>query len=55
MLGAFLEITRAVTQESILAAFADNGMRDRLLKSNREAIETGRRLAGEIHPKGREN
>jgi len=45
MLGAYLEITRAVAQESILAAFADHGMRPNLLAGNREAIEAGRRLA----------
>jgi 2-oxoisovalerate ferredoxin oxidoreductase beta subunit len=44
LLGAYIEITGAVTQDSILAAFAGHGMRSNLLKSNREAIETGRRL-----------
>lgn len=44
MLGAFIEITRAVTQESILAAFTAHGMRPKLLQANREALEAGRRL-----------
>jgi 2-oxoisovalerate ferredoxin oxidoreductase beta subunit len=44
MLGAFIEITRAVTQDSILAAFAGHGMRPKLLQSNKDAIEAGRRL-----------
>ncbi|MEJ2108959.1 MAG: 2-oxoacid:acceptor oxidoreductase family protein [Acidobacteriota bacterium] len=48
MLGAFLEITRAVTQESILAAFAGYGMRQKLLENNKNAIEAGRRLASGI-------
>jgi 2-oxoisovalerate ferredoxin oxidoreductase beta subunit len=45
MLGAYIEVTRAVDQAAILAAFAAHGMRPNLLQSNREAIEAGRRLA----------
>jgi 2-oxoisovalerate ferredoxin oxidoreductase beta subunit len=48
MLGAYLEVTRAVEQESVLSAFADNGMRPDLLKRNREGIEAGRRLVSGI-------
>lgn len=48
LLGAYIEITRAVTQDSILSAFTDSGMRPNLLKSNREAIEAGRRIVGGI-------
>ncbi len=44
MLGAYLEITRAVAQEAVLAAFADNGMRPNLLKANVAALEAGRRI-----------
>jgi 2-oxoisovalerate ferredoxin oxidoreductase beta subunit len=44
MLGAYLEVTRAVDQASILAAFAEQGMKAALLKINRDAIEAGRRL-----------
>ena len=44
MLGAYIEVTRAVTEDSILSAFADVGMRPKLLKSNREALEAGRRI-----------
>jgi 2-oxoisovalerate ferredoxin oxidoreductase beta subunit len=44
MLGAYLEITRAVAQEAILAAFTDNGMRPNLLKANTAALEAGRRI-----------
>jgi len=51
MLGAFIEITRAVTQESILAAFTGYGMRQSLINSNKEAIEAGRRLAEGIRLK----
>jgi 2-oxoglutarate ferredoxin oxidoreductase subunit gamma len=43
MLGAYLEVTRAIDQESILAAFVEHGMRPAVLKSNREALEAGRR------------
>jgi 2-oxoisovalerate ferredoxin oxidoreductase beta subunit len=48
MLGAYIEVTRAVAQASILAAFADHGMKPNLLKSNREAMEAGRRIVGNI-------
>jgi 2-oxoisovalerate ferredoxin oxidoreductase beta subunit len=48
LLGAYIEITRAVTQDSILSAFTDNGMRPNLLKNNREAIEAGRRIVSGI-------
>jgi 2-oxoisovalerate ferredoxin oxidoreductase beta subunit len=44
MLGAFLEVTKAVDQESILSAFAEHGIKPEMLKGNREAIEAGRRL-----------
>jgi 2-oxoglutarate ferredoxin oxidoreductase subunit gamma len=44
MLGAYLEVTRAVEQESILAAFAEHGIKPQMLQSNREAIEKGRQL-----------
>lgn len=45
MLGAYLELTGAVDQESILAAFAEKGTRPGMLESNRRAIEAGRRAA----------
>ena len=44
MLGAYLEVTRAIDQASILSAFTEQGMKPGLLKINREAIEAGRRL-----------
>ena len=47
MLGAYLEITQAVTQESILSAFAEHGIKPEMLQRNREAIEKGRSLIGE--------
>jgi hypothetical protein len=43
-----LEVTRAVDQASILSAFAELGMKPGLLKSNREAIETGRKIVSGI-------
>jgi len=48
MLGAYLEVTRAVEEESILSAFVNSGMRPNVLKSNREAIEAGRKLVSGI-------
>jgi 2-oxoisovalerate ferredoxin oxidoreductase beta subunit len=47
MLGAYLEVTRAVEQESILVAFAEHGIKPGMLQKNREAIEKGRQLASE--------
>ena len=44
MLGAYLEVTHAVDQESILSAFAEHGIKPNMLKANREAIEKGRLL-----------
>ena len=44
MLGAYLEVTGAIEQESILSAFIEHGIKPELLKVNREAIEAGRRL-----------
>jgi hypothetical protein len=44
MLGAFVEVTQAIDEESILSAFVEHGIKPEMLKSNREAIETGRRL-----------
>ena len=49
MLGAYLEVTHAVDQESILSAFAEHGIKPAMLKSNREAIETGRRIASGLN------
>ncbi len=48
MLGAYLEVTQAVEQASIIAAFADSGMRPDLMKINREGIEAGRRLVSGV-------
>jgi 2-oxoisovalerate ferredoxin oxidoreductase beta subunit len=45
MLGAYLEITRAIEQDSIMVAFAEKGIKPELVKINREAIEAGRRIA----------
>jgi Pyruvate/2-oxoacid:ferredoxin oxidoreductase gamma subunit len=44
LLGAYIGMTHAVSQDSILSAFAAHGMRANLLKANREALEAGRRL-----------
>jgi len=48
MLGAYIEVTRAVDPSSIFSAFVESGMRPNILKSNREAIEAGRRLVSGI-------
>jgi 2-oxoisovalerate ferredoxin oxidoreductase beta subunit len=52
MLGAYLELTHAVDQESILSAFAEHGIKPEMLKSNRDAIETGRRVVRNGHDLG---
>ncbi len=48
MLGAYLEVTKAVNQESILAAFVEHGIKPEMLKVNREAIEAGRRIVNSL-------
>jgi 2-oxoisovalerate ferredoxin oxidoreductase beta subunit len=48
MLGAYLEVTKAVDQESILAAFVEHGIKPAMLKNNREAIEAGRRIVSAL-------
>jgi 2-oxoisovalerate ferredoxin oxidoreductase beta subunit len=44
MLGAYLEASKAIEQESIMAAFVEHGIKPEMLKANREAIEAGRRF-----------
>ena len=48
MLGAFVEVTQAVDEESILSAFVEHGIKPEMLRSNREAIEAGRKLVSGI-------
>jgi 2-oxoisovalerate ferredoxin oxidoreductase beta subunit len=47
MIGAYLGVTKAINQESIMSAFAEHGIKPEMLKSNREAIEKGRQLVSE--------
>ena len=47
MLGAYVEATHAVDQESILFAFAERGIKPEMLQNNRRAIEMGRRIVSE--------
>ncbi len=47
MVGAFLEATQALDPESILASLSHHGLRPEILKTNREALQIGRRLAAE--------
>jgi 2-oxoisovalerate ferredoxin oxidoreductase beta subunit len=44
MLGAYIEATHAIEEESILSAFAERGIKPESLKANREALEKGRSL-----------
>jgi 2-oxoisovalerate ferredoxin oxidoreductase beta subunit len=44
MLGAYLEVTRAIDSASILSALVEQGMKPALLKINREALEAGRAI-----------
>ena len=48
MVGAYLEATRAMDPESILAALSYHGMRPEVLRTNRDALRKGRELAA-IH------
>jgi 2-oxoisovalerate ferredoxin oxidoreductase beta subunit len=49
MLGAYLELTQSVDQESILAAFAEHGIKPQMLQGNREAIEAGRKIVRDLN------
>jgi 2-oxoisovalerate ferredoxin oxidoreductase beta subunit len=51
MLGAFLEVTRAVDPESVLAAFEGRGTKPAAMKSNREAIAMGRKIVSDLNLK----
>ena len=44
MLGAYLQVTGAVNDESILSALADHGVRADLIELNRKALLAGRAL-----------
>jgi len=44
MLGAFLQVTGAVDDESVLTALAEHGLRADLIELNRKALKTGRAL-----------
>ncbi|MBZ5497141.1 MAG: 2-oxoacid:acceptor oxidoreductase family protein [Acidobacteriia bacterium] len=44
MLGAYLQLTRAVEDESVLAALAEHGLRGDLVELNRKALQAGRAL-----------
>jgi 2-oxoisovalerate ferredoxin oxidoreductase beta subunit len=45
MLGAYLQKTGVLNPESVLASFADHGVREELIQFNRRALELGRELA----------
>ncbi len=49
MLGAYLEVTRAMDPESILLALSAHGMRPDLLDINRKALLAGKDLAAGVH------
>jgi len=44
MLGAYIQLTRAVDDESILSSLSAHGMRPDLLEVNRKALQAGRAL-----------
>lgn len=44
MLGAYLQVTGAVDDESVLAALAEHGLRADLIELNRKALRAGRAL-----------
>jgi 2-oxoisovalerate ferredoxin oxidoreductase beta subunit len=44
MLGAYLQVTRAVEDESVLSALAEHGLRSDLVELNRKALLAGRAL-----------
>jgi 2-oxoisovalerate ferredoxin oxidoreductase beta subunit len=44
MLGAYLQVTGAVNDESVLSALAEHGLRADLIELNRKALQAGRAL-----------
>jgi 2-oxoglutarate ferredoxin oxidoreductase subunit gamma len=50
MLGVYIEMTRAVDAESILASLAADGMDAGLLRQNGLALQFGRGLASSVSP-----
>jgi len=44
LIGAYIEVSGAVSAESIHAAFIENGIKPRMVESNMKAIEAGRRI-----------
>jgi len=44
MIGAYLEVTHAVEDESIISSMAAHGLRADLLELNRKALKAGRAL-----------
>jgi len=44
MLGAFLEVTRALNPESILSSLVEHGLRPDIVELNRQALKTGGEL-----------
>ena len=44
MLGAYLQVTKAVSDDSVLLALAEHGLRADLIELNRKALEAGRAL-----------
>jgi len=48
MIGAYVEISGAVSAESIHAAFIDNGIKPQLVEGNMKAIEAGRRIVRDM-------
>lgn len=51
LVGAYLEITQALTTESIHTAFVENGIKPHMIKGNMEAIEAGRSIVSGIRMK----
>jgi len=48
MIGAYIELSGAVSAESILTAFIESGIKPQMVESNMKAIEAGRRIIREM-------
>jgi 2-oxoisovalerate ferredoxin oxidoreductase beta subunit len=48
LVGAYLEITKALNSESIHAAFVENGIKPKMIQGNMDAIETGRKAVRDL-------
>ena len=50
LIGAYIELSKAVSAESINTAFIENGISPQMVEGNMKAIEAGRRIVRDMKP-----